>query len=327
MSSPTDATWRDGMVGVAGLGLLGRGIVACLLAHRIPVMAYARTAAEFADARAFIATAIDELIAHGGFDTSLHDEWPHLYTETETPISFASCAFVIESIVEDLEAKSKLFARLEDVIAADTPIATNTSALPISALQQSCKHPERILGMHWAEPAHATRFLELIRGAATNDASLANASRLAAAIGKDPCVVEQDIPGFIANRIGYAMYREACNLLGLGIADAATIDKSFRNSVGLWAGVCGPFQWIDLTGGPALYGKAMTGVLPTLSNETTVPEVLSRKMRDGETGVRSGQGFYSWTHRSAKQLEDRYREHVWRMHTVLRESSEPAERA
>ena len=316
------ATWSGGTVGVAGLGLLGRGIATCLLAHRIPVMAYARTQQEFAEARTFIARAVDESITHAGFDESLRSTWSEGYLEADSPAQFAQCTFAIESIVEDFDAKTKLFGELEEVLPPDAPIASNTSAIPISRLQGTCRHPGRVLGMHWAVPAYGTRFLELIRGEATNDASLSMAARLASSIGKDPCVVGRDIPGFLANRLAYAMYREACNLLALGIADAATIDKAFRNSVGLWAGVCGPLQWIDLTGGPALYGKAMTDVLPTLSNEIAVPEPLATKMREGATGIGNGEGFYRWTPAAAKQLQGRYRGHVWRMHGVLKEASE-----
>ena len=75
---------------------------------------------------------------------------------------------------------------------------------------------------------------------------------LAAAVGKEPCVVAKDVPAFIVNRIGYAMYREALNVLEMGVADAETIDRSVRNALGLWATMCGPFRWMDLSGGPAL---------------------------------------------------------------------------
>src|SRR5437867_1911803 len=82
-----------------------------------------------------------------------------------------------------------------------TAIASNTSALPITLLQCGRKYPERFVGMHWAEPAHATRFLELIRGEQTTDACLQSAVALATRLGKDPCIVQHDVPGFIANRI------------------------------------------------------------------------------------------------------------------------------
>ena len=307
---------ENSMIGVAGLGLLGRGIAASLLAHGMPISVYTPVAEEFVTARASIARAIDELIDRAGFDPALRDTWRSRYTELDTPLDFAPCDFVIESIVEDAEAKTALFAVLEEVIAADTPIASNTSALPISLLQQRCNHPERVLGMHWAEPAHATRFLELIRGAATSDDTMHKATELARHLGKDPCLVSQDIPGFIANRLGYAMYREACHLLASGVADAATIDRSFRNSVGLWASVCGPFQWIDLTGGPSLYAKAMSGVLPHLCNAPELPEPLQRAMEHNHTGIRSGQGFYRYTPGQAHAAEDRYREQAWRVFAI-----------
>ena len=130
---------------------------------------------------------------------------------------------------------------IEAVVAADVPIASNTSALPITTLQEGRLHPERFLGMHWAEPAYATRFLELIRGQHTSDAAMTKANSLATALGKEPCVVAKDVPGFIVNRLGYAMYREAVNMLESGVADAATIDRAFRNACGIWASLCGPF--------------------------------------------------------------------------------------
>ena len=307
------------IVGVAGLGLLGRGIAGCLLANHIRVIAYDLSAEEAAQARIAITEAIHELSSRGYCDASLKDEWPNLYTEAVSIAEFIVCDFVIESIVESPESKSVLFDQLEAAIPATVPIASNTSALPITLLQKSRQHPERFLGMHWAEPAHATRFLELIRGESTNDAAMHAASALALHLGKDPCVVKQDVPGFIANRIGYAMYREACHLLASGVADAETIDRSFRNSVGLWATVCGPFRWIDLTGGPTLYGKAMAGVLPTLSNTTEVPEPIASMMKTGAGGVRDGHGFYEYTPEQASAWKQNYEQQVWRVRQAVDE--------
>jgi 3-hydroxybutyryl-CoA dehydrogenase len=309
------------VVGVAGLGLLGRGIASCLLAHGIAVVAYDLSPAERVKARAAIAAAIGELIERGYCDASMHEGWTELYTEAESLADFAHCGFVIECIVELPAAKGQLFDELEALIATDTPIASNTSALPITLLQQGREHPERFVGMHWAEPAHATRFLELIRGEHTSDACLEAASALATRLGKDPCVVQRDIPGFIANRIGYAMYREACHLLNSGVADAETIDRSFRNSVGLWASVCGPFRWIDLTGGPALYGRAMSDVLPTLSIETEVPEPMRSMMQQDAGGMRDGNGFFRYTPEQVKQWEEIYRRQAWRVREIADETA------
>lgn len=304
------------VVGVAGLGLLGRGIAACLLAHGVSVVAYDISPAERAAANIAIAGIINELIEHGYCNPSAESAWRELYTEATSPEELAPCHFLIESIVESREVKAALFDQLEAILSPTTPIASNTSAIPITLLQKDRKHPARFLGMHWAVPAYATRFLEIIRGELTDDGSIDAAARLALALGKEPCVVQQDIPGFIANRLGYAMYREACNLLELGVADAETIDRAFRNSFGLWASICGPLRWIDLTGGPALYGTAMAGVLPTLSNATEVPEPLRALMQAGATGVRNGHGFYSYTPSEAEAWQQIYHRQVWRVREI-----------
>lgn len=304
-------------VGIAGLGLLGRGIAGCLLAHGLRVVAYTPSPNEFVTARRVIADSIDELIIRADLPASLRDTWLERYTEVSTPEALASCDFVIESIIESSEAKQRLFEALEAVLPASVTIASNTSAIPITSLQQGRQHPERFIGMHWAEPAHATRFLEIIRGNLTADSAVEQALVLARLTGKEPCIVQHDLPGFIANRIGYAMYREACNLLALGIADAETIDLAFRNSVGLWAGVCGPFRWIDLTGGPALYARAMEPVMPTLCRDTELPAQLASLAADGCTGINNGRGFYHYSEEDSQRWEHAYRENVWSVHRTL----------
>lgn len=262
-------------VGVVGLGLLGRGIAACFLAHGFRVVALTKGGEEAYDAaRAYIANALEEYVEHTGADASLASSWRDRYREAAGFADFADCAFVVESVTEDLAAKQEVFDGLEAVVREDVPIASNTSALPISLLQKSRKHAARFVGMHWAEPAHATRFLELIRGDETSDEALEQAAELGRRLDKDPCVVQRDVPGFIVNRLGYAMYREAVHLVESGVADVETVDKSFRNACGLWASMCGPFRWIDITGGPALYARAMKGVLPTLDNSPDLPRTL-----------------------------------------------------
>ena len=256
-------------IGVAGLGFLGRGIAACLLKSGYRVIGFTPDLNAFPGIRQYIREALGE------------GSWTDRYVETQSLADFAPCEFVIESVVEDLDIKTHVFDQLEAVVGAEVPIASNTSALPISRLQSGRKHPERFLGMHWAEPAHSTRFMELIRGDQTGDTAFDQAAALARAIGKDPAMVRKDVPGFIVNRIGYAMYREALHLLETGVADVESIDKAFSNAMGLWATFCGPFRWIDITGGAALYAKAMRGVLPTLSNTTEVPEALEELARTG----------------------------------------------
>ena len=121
------------------------------------------------------------------------------------------------------------------------------------------------------------------------------------------------------NRVAYAMYREVCHLLDTGVADAETIDCALRNTLGLWATMCGPLRWIDLTGGPELYARAMQPVLPTLSNATDVPSGLRGLME--ASGARHHQR--SWLlrvhHRRSSRWEDLYRHHARRATQILNE--------
>lgn len=307
------------IVGVAGLGLLGRGITSCLLAHSIKVIAYDISPDVREKARNSISGAIGDLIEHGYCDPALRKTWNRFYTEARSLDDFAKCDFLVESIAESPQAKSELYDQLESIVAETTPIASNTSALPITLLQRGRKCPSRFIGMHWAEPAHATRFLELIRGELTSDSCMQSAVALALRLGKEPSIVQQDVPGFIANRLGYAMYREACHLLTTGVADAETIDRSFRNSVGLWASLFGPFRWMDLTGGPVLYGRAMAAVLPTLSNEAEVPEPIRSLMQQEADGMREGQGFFKYTPEQASHWEELYRCQAWNVRRFVDE--------
>ena len=157
-------------VGVAGLGFLGRGIAACLLINGHKVIGFTPDASAFAGVRKYIQDAADET---PDCDASA---WVGRYQETQSLQDFAACEFVIESVLEDLSIKLQVFDKLETVLGPEIPIGSNTSALPISLLQSGRKHPERFFGMHWAEPAYATRFMELIRGDLPGDAAFEHAT-------------------------------------------------------------------------------------------------------------------------------------------------------
>jgi 3-hydroxybutyryl-CoA dehydrogenase len=157
----------------------------------------------------------------------------------------------------------------------------------------------------------------LIRGEQTSDAAVETAADLARAIGKEPSLVQRDVPAFVVNRVGYAMYREAMHLVETGVADVETVDRSVRNALGLWATICGPFRWMDLTGGPALYGRAMQDVWPTLSNATELPETLQKLVERGSQGIADGDGFYEYTEEQARAWEELFLQHAWTVRELM----------
>lgn len=301
-------------VGIAGLGLLGRGIAACLLSRGFHVVGFTREETR-ADARKHITHAISDLVTRGGFPQSLLDDWPGRYVEAKSVTEFAPCTFIIESIFEDLDAKLTLFEEIEAVVGPTVPIASNTSALPITTLQRGRRHPERFVGTHWAEPCHLTKFIEIIRGEQTNDATAEAAMELARSAGKDPCLVKKDVEGFIVNRLGYAMYREAFWLLENGVADVDTIDRSFKNAISVFANIAGPFRWMDLTGVPA-YAAVMKRLFPQLSNATEVPATMRELVEHGGKGISNGRGFYTYTPEEAARWERILIENVWKVRAL-----------
>jgi 3-hydroxybutyryl-CoA dehydrogenase len=300
-------------VAVVGLGLLGRGIAASFLGHGFTVVAVESGQQQLDDARPVIEKMIEELITLGGFDARLRSEWSSRYRPTTGFEMLKDCAFVVESVTEDPAIKNQAFDAIEAVVSPTAIITTNTSAIPISLLQNGRRHPGRFVGMHWAGPAHATRFMELIRGDQTSDAAFHATEAMALRVGKDPCLCQKDVPAFIANRIGYAMYREALHLLETGVADAETIDNAVRNSLGLWATICGPLRWIDISGGPVLYAKSMKRVLPTLSKADDLSPVIQNLANAGALGTINGRGFFQYTPEEGKRWEELYRQHAWRV--------------
>jgi 3-hydroxybutyryl-CoA dehydrogenase len=196
------------------------------------------------------------------------------------------------------------------VISPEVPVASNTSALPITLLQTGRAHPARFVGMHWLSPCHITRFLEVIRGAATDDATADATLALGRRCGKDPALVRKDVEGFLVNRLAYAVYREAFHLLETGVADVATIDTAFRNVIGLWGGLMGPFRWMDLTGLPA-YAAVMQRLLPTLSRDTGIPRTMRELVAGGAKGTANGRGFYEYAPGEAERWQRALDDHVW----------------
>jgi 3-hydroxybutyryl-CoA dehydrogenase len=297
-------------IGVVGLGLLGRGIVASLLSHGFRVISFTTPASGFPTAREHIQRSFQELVDHKVCSRAIAADWPNRYVEAKSLAEFSNCDFVIESIFENFDAKIALFKELEAIVRPTTPLATNTSALPITSLQKHLKHPDRFIGMHFAEPCHVTRFLEIIRGEQTDDATANAVVELARSLDKDPALVRKDINGFIVNRIGYAMYREALYLLENGVADAETIDRAFRNAMGLWSTLMGPFRWMDLTGLKS-YAAAMEKMFPTLSTEKQVPKPMRDIVAAGHNGIFTGQGFYSYTPEQIEYWQKLYHDRVW----------------
>lgn len=292
-------------IGIIGLGLMGRGIAACLLAHGRRVIAYSRSAESRARTRPHVSRALRELAHRGILPGRQLAGWPGRLRIVHSISALAPCGLVIESVKEDAALKRNVFVELERCLAPDAIIASNTSSLPITLLQAGLEHPARVVGMHWGEPAEIMRYLEIIPGRRTSRRAVEGTRRLGEICGKEPTVLQEDVRGFLSNRMMYAMIREAFHLVEAGIADIATVDRSFRNDIGWWALLAGPFRWMDLTGIPA-YALVMEGLLPKLSSATRVPKLMRQTVARGALGIANARGFYPYTPQSARRWQKRW---------------------
>jgi 3-hydroxybutyryl-CoA dehydrogenase len=290
--------------GVIGLGLMGHSIIACLLAAGHSVTAVTRSLARHRDSRRRISALLRELRKQGLTRRDPAKLMDRLRI-SETISDLEDCGIVVESIIEDLDTKKRLYREVEDVIGRGAIIGSNTSAIPVSVLQRDAVCPGRFVGIHWDEPAHITRFMEVIAGEQTEKRYARRVMALAEAWGKEPSLLRRDVRGFITNRVSYAMFREACWLVDAGIATFEDVDRSLRNDVGWWIPFAGPFRYMDLMGIES-YHRVMQELLPELSTCPNVPESMRRVIESGGRGVSNGRGFYRYTPEEAKEWQERF---------------------
>jgi 3-hydroxybutyryl-CoA dehydrogenase len=290
--------------GIVGLGLMGTSIVTCLVAAGHPVVAIDKDAARRRNLKRRVSVLLRDMRREKLLTKQPASLLKHLSTSDDFG-ALRGCRLVIESIFENLIDKREVLRKIEDAVAPGALIGSNTSALPVTELQRGARYPERILGVHWGEPAHILRFLEVICGEQTDQQNAQKIMRLAALWKKEPTLVRRDVRGFITNRIMYAMMREAFYLVENGYATVEDVDRSVRNDMGYWITMAGPFRYMDLTGIPA-YAAVMRDLLPDLCCVKDTPKLMQEVVASGARGTSNAKGFYQYTPAEAKRWERRF---------------------
>jgi 3-hydroxybutyryl-CoA dehydrogenase len=311
---------RLGPVAVIGLGLMGRSIATCLLAAGHEVIGLTNDLKASAHVPQKIETLLEEMRKEGLLDKSAADVMRD-FRITQDLQDIADAEIVFETVTEDVKLKQQLLRDAEGVVSAECILASNTSALPVSVLQEGAARPERILGVHWDEPAHVTRFMEIIPGGQTSTEYVERIAALAPLWGKEPSVLRKEIRGFITNRISYAMFREACHLVESGVCTVEDVDRSLRNDVGWWIPLAGPFRYMDLMGVEAYY-RVMGDLLPDLSTEKGIPKLMREVVESGGRGISNRRGFYQYSEEEARTWEARFAEFNYRIRRLTAEFAE-----
>jgi 3-hydroxybutyryl-CoA dehydrogenase len=214
---------------------------------------------------------------------------------------------VFEAVPEQLDLKRDILAAISAAAPPEAVIATNTSSLPVDELAASVVHPGRFLGMHWFNPPEWTPGIEIIRGAATDPDVVTRVLAFLRAIGKHPIVVGSG-PGFIANRLQFALFREALACVEDGLASPEEVDEVVRSCFGFRLPFFGPFQIADMAG-LDVYANVFETLERGLGDRFRVPPALRALVEQGRLGVKSGAGFSSYTPEAREHLlltRDRY---------------------
>jgi 3-hydroxybutyryl-CoA dehydrogenase len=201
--------------------------------------------------------------------------------------------YVLEAVPERLSIKQELFVQFERCTPDDAILATNTSGLHITDIAAVCRHPERVGGMHWANPAEIVPLVEVVRGERTSDNTVDVIYRVTEKLGKVPVVVNKDIPGFVSNRLQYAVFREALHLVETGVVSAEDVDRTLKCGVGFRYPWLGPLETADLGGLDVFHGISQY-LFKELSNMTTSPAFFDEVVREGNLGIKTGRGFYDY---------------------------------
>jgi len=276
---------------VVGAGLMGSGIAQVAAVGGWDVALHDTSANALERARAGIEDSLRRFV---GKDVLSADEaaaaLDRILPTADLDVA-ADVDFVVEAVFEDLELKRATFAQLDRIAADDTVLATNTSAIPITAIAAATARPESVVGTHFFSPVPMMALCELVRGQRTSDDTLARAQSFAESAGKTCVTVNRDVAGFITTRLISALILEAIRLVETGVASPEDIDTACRLGFGHRMG---PLATVDLTGLDVIKRAASAIVDETGNTAFFPPELLSRMVDAGLLGRKSGQGFFSY---------------------------------
>ncbi|MBK9177129.1 MAG: 3-hydroxybutyryl-CoA dehydrogenase [Flavobacteriales bacterium] len=283
-------------VAVIGAGTMGSGIaqVAAQAGHAVVLYDTRRGAVD--KALAGLKRTLDKLAEKGKLTADQATSTHGRIAPAGDLKELAGSGLVIEAIIEDIGSKKDLFAELEALVSNECVLATNTSSLSVTAIAGGCKHPERVIGLHFFNPAPVLPLVEVVPGIATQSALPTRCIELMKAWGKVP-VLCKDTPGFIVNRVARPFYGEALRIYEEGLADMATIDHAMRSVGGF---KMGPFELMDLIGNDVNFAVTKSVFEAFFFDPRYKPSITQqRQVESGRLGRKSGRGYYDYTEGTA----------------------------
>ena len=238
-------------------------------------------------------------------------------TFTESIDEAAEFADIIfECILENLEVKQNYFAELDKICAPEVILASNTSAISITEIAEKSVHKERIIGTHYWNPAYLIPLVEVIKTEYASDETVARTFELLNNAGKKPVLVKKDVPGFLANRMQHALFREALSIVENGIADPKDVDDAIKYGFGMRLGISAPMEVMDM-GGLDLTYSIHNYLFPYLEDSHKPSKILTEKMQEGKLGFKSGTGLQEWPKEKIEKAQKNLTEYLIRVAKAL----------
>ncbi len=282
---------------VIGSGLMGSGITQVCAQAGIGVFIYDVSQDALERAMENIQWSVEKFVEKGKVDEDKETILNRIAIAKDIDEA-AEVDLAIEAVFEKIEIKKDIFKKLDQICGPEALIASNTSAIPITELASVTQKPEKVLGLHFFSPVPMMQAVEVINGIATSAETAQKDSAFVKQIGKEPIMVNRDIPGFVVNRINFPSTIEAMNLVERGAATVEDIDKGLRLAAGRKMGI---FETGDMVGLDVTYGAMMAMYHETGDSRWYPPLLLRRKVKAGHLGRKTGKGWYEYNADGSKK--------------------------
>lgn len=278
-------------IGIIGGGAMGSGIAQVFAQSGHSVVLYDTNKEALDRSKQNLAKTFEKLVAKEKYTAEKAQEIQNKIEYADSLTAFASIDLMIEAIIENLDIKKSVFKQVEEIVSDECILASNTSSLSIASIASACSKPERVIGIHFFNPAPLMALVEIIPAVQTREGLADEVKELIQSVGKLP-VITKDTPGFIVNRVARPFYSESIRLLEEGVADAETIDFAMTSVGGFRMG---PFELMDFIGHDVNY-RVTESVFESFFYDPRFKPSFSQKrlFEAGYYGRKSGRGFYNY---------------------------------
>jgi 3-hydroxybutyryl-CoA dehydrogenase/5-formyl-3-hydroxy-2-methylpyridine 4-carboxylate dehydrogenase len=286
---------------VIGTGTMGPGMGAVLERAGVEVALYDVSDEQLEKARPGVELArsvLDRLGDEGDGGAGVAE----LRFESDLAAALDGVDLVVEAVPEKLELKQQVFADFEQHVPDDAILASNTSGIPITKIAENLAHPERVIGTHWSNPPHLIPMIEIIPGERTSPEVTETTQELVRQIGYYPCTLKKEVPGFVENRVLYAIMRECLALVDEGVVDAEELDLNVKWGIGYKLAVVPPMALLDMAG-LDIYNAVASYLNQDLSDEKGVSSTITERVDQGKLGIKTGGGLFDYDAERAAQLQ------------------------